>query len=298
MGKFIWSCSGKILRVPIEVLKLPFEKGGCKLPCITRMSKSLILTQLLRLLKSNDLKSVDHLGYWVGEILADFLPGLDNGDHSENLGGYYGYLSSLIVDIKLADYVNQGNWKVITNKKLYSALCQDLPSPKVEAAGNTSLKRAWENLRADCLTSSLREILYLVIHDKLPVRERMFRIGHANDPYCPWCLEFNETLNCDVKHFFCECVRVVRIWEKIMTVMSNLLGTWNMSSDQLIRLNVSFSRCPGAVWLIGAFMEKLWNKREDITVCEDELFGFLRFKFKHGKLGTGSQIDVVLGMLK
>ena len=298
VGKFIWSCSGKILRVPIEVLKLPFEKGGCKLPCITRMSKSLMLTQLLRLLKSNDLKSVDHLGYWVGEILADFLPGFDNGDHSEHLGEYYGYLSSLIVDLKLADHVNKENCKVITNKNLYSALCQDLSLPKVETAGNASLKIAWVNLRADCLNSSLREISYLVIHNKLPVRERMFRIGQANDPYCLWCLELNETLNCDVKHFFCECVRVVRIWEKIMTVMNNLLGTMNMSSDQLIRLNVSFSRCPGAVWLISAFMEKIWNAREDVSVCEDELFGFLRFKFKHRKLGTGSQIDVVSRMLK
>ena len=121
VGRFVWSCSGKILRVPMEVIKLPVDKGGCSLPCVTRMSKSLMLTQMLRLLKSRDSKSINHLGYWVGEILADFLPGIEIGNHGAQLGEYFGYLASLIVDAKLADHINDLNWKIITNKIVYSA---------------------------------------------------------------------------------------------------------------------------------------------------------------------------------
>ena len=75
IGKFIWTASGKILRVKIDELKLPFGGGGCKLTCVSRMSKSLLLTQVLRLLKSNDKKSINYLTYWVGELLDEFLPG-------------------------------------------------------------------------------------------------------------------------------------------------------------------------------------------------------------------------------
>ena len=52
IGKFLWTSSGKVLRVSIDELKNPLEKGGVGLICIKSMSKSLLLSQVLRLLKS------------------------------------------------------------------------------------------------------------------------------------------------------------------------------------------------------------------------------------------------------
>ena len=67
IGRFLWSASGRILRIAFDELKNPPEKGGCGLTCIKSMAQSLLLTQLLRLLKSEDSKSVSHVGYWIGE---------------------------------------------------------------------------------------------------------------------------------------------------------------------------------------------------------------------------------------
>ena len=55
------------------------DKGGLGLFCIDGMCNSLLLSQFLRLLKSNDTKSIAHVSFWIGESLTDFLPGTDNG---------------------------------------------------------------------------------------------------------------------------------------------------------------------------------------------------------------------------
>ena len=52
MGKFIWNASGKVLRVSLDEMRNPPERGGLAVPCILSMSKSLLLSQLLRLLRS------------------------------------------------------------------------------------------------------------------------------------------------------------------------------------------------------------------------------------------------------
>ena len=105
MGKFLWSASGKILRVSIDELKNPLEKGGCDLTCIKSMSNSLLLVQVLRLLRSGDQKSIAHLGYWIGELLGDLLPGVELGEHAEESVAYFDFLASLVVDAKLANKI-------------------------------------------------------------------------------------------------------------------------------------------------------------------------------------------------
>ena len=79
IGQFVWAFSGKIMRVSMEDMKLPTNRGGAQLTCMRRMLKSLLFTQILRLLKSNHEKSISHLGFWLGELLGDFLTGIDVG---------------------------------------------------------------------------------------------------------------------------------------------------------------------------------------------------------------------------
>ena len=116
IGKFLWSASGRILRIAFDELKNPPEKGGCGLTCIKSMAQSLLLTQLLRLLKSEDSKSVSYVGFWIGELLGDFLPGIDGGEHAGGNAEYYDYLATVVVDARIAEQVTVENWKRVTNK--------------------------------------------------------------------------------------------------------------------------------------------------------------------------------------
>ena len=61
--RFIWSSSGHLLKVALEELKLPTNRGGLGLKCIHRMGSSLSLTQTLRLLKYGEFKSKFCLSY-------------------------------------------------------------------------------------------------------------------------------------------------------------------------------------------------------------------------------------------
>ena len=96
----------------------------------------------------------------------------------------------------------------ITNKIIYPGYSEEFPVPNDERDSGGSYKQVWRRLCNPCLTSSAREILYLLVHNKLPVRERFFRIKVEVDPYCEYCLDITGAEICDVDHYFCSCSRV------------------------------------------------------------------------------------------
>ena len=73
LGKFIWHGSGRILRVALDELKNDHLSGGLNMPCLATMSKSLLSSQFLRLLRSGDIKSIAHVDYWMGSLLSDLV---------------------------------------------------------------------------------------------------------------------------------------------------------------------------------------------------------------------------------
>ena len=121
------------------------------------MSKSLLLRQVLRLLKSEDQKSIDHLGYCIGEVLGDLLPGVELGDHTQDSVEYYDYLASLVVDAKVADQVTAVNWKLVSNKSIYLGFSEGFPVPKVEMESGMSYKLVWRSLSNPVCTGTIRE---------------------------------------------------------------------------------------------------------------------------------------------
>ena len=76
MGKFIWSKSGRILRIALEDIKNKKLDGGLQLPCLASMADSLLLSQCVRLINSGDKKALQHLSFWIGDLLGTLIPGL------------------------------------------------------------------------------------------------------------------------------------------------------------------------------------------------------------------------------
>ena len=303
MGKFIWTASGKILRVAMEEMKNPLERGGCGLTCIMSMSKSLLLSQVLRLLKSGDDKSIGHVGFWMGELLGDLLPGIELGEHAEGSVLYFDHIASLIVDAKLSELVSVENWKRVTNRIIYLGFAKDFPIPKVEVESGVSLKQAWRRLGNPVLTSVSREILFLLLHNKLPVRERLFRIRLAVDPYCEHCFGSDGAIICDIEHFFCACSRVVQVWKRLKIMIANLLAVQEAHLSDMDLLNLRLPRNNfnnEVVWLIGNYVGKLWDCliiRSAASLCVDQFFGFLKFKYRVDQLGSRLPLNPIQGLL-
>ena len=109
----------------------------------------------------------------------------------------------------ISEKVNAGTINTLKNKTVYAELTSSFPPPKVVMNSSRDYRTAWRRLHNSVVDCKARDILFLLLHDKLPVKERLFRIGMRNDPYCLKCAgaEVN-----DIVHFFCSCVAVCNTW--------------------------------------------------------------------------------------
>ena len=170
---------------------------------------------------------------------------------------------------------------------------------KLKEAG-ISYKEVWRLLLSPVLTADAKDVLFLVVHNKLPVKERLFRIGLYVDPYCQLCpggvVE-------DLEHFFCACDRVSQVWGWVRRKLIELLGgnSASVSNWELINLFLPASnRKKDVVWLLGSYVAKVWEEvyvRGKTRVRWEVFFGFLKFKYRAAQLGARLPLGVISGLL-
>ena len=126
-----------------------------------------------------------------------------------------------------------------------------------------------------------RDTLFLLIHNKLPVLERLFRIRLRNDPYCLSC-EGAELA--DVEHYFCSCVKVGSIWPWVRRkVVEFARCSQNISDWDILNLFVPDSELDLEVtWLISSYVIFIWENIfvRNAEVKFEQFFGYLSFKYK------------------
>ena len=129
----------------------------------------------------------------------------------------------------------------------------------------------------------VQETSFLLVHDKLPVKERIYKIGLAKDPYCDFC---DAAVFEDTQHYFARCGQVNTLWRWVRTVLHLILGARAdlITDKELLNFSWASSRSDReVVWLISWFIWYRWSKYEingSNTVNEREFFGFMRFKYK------------------
>ena len=261
MGRFIWK--GCLLRVAIAEIKNKTQRGGLNHVCLQAMCKSLLLSQLLRLLKSSDSKTIAHIAYWIGDTLVDLDPDLDSGPHPLSVPDYFGILESLVVFGRISNMIGAGIWKQVTNKMLYHVEAQNFQATKVETDTGVlnGYSAAWVRINLHLLRSVEKETLFLLVHNKLPLRERIFRIGLAADPYCVHC---DDAIICDAEHFFCSCSRVEEVWQPLKHIILRMVGIGNVSNSDLIKfLYPSCNQENEVIWLVANYIFKVWDLRHN-----------------------------------
>ena len=86
----------------------------------------------------------------------------------------------------------------------------------------------WARLHGPVVCVRARDVMFLLLHDKLPVVERLFRIRVRNDPYCQSCVGAEIA---DVEHFFCLCEKVRRVWVWVRNEVMKHVGQQQDASD-------------------------------------------------------------------
>ena len=140
---------------------------------------------------------------------------------------------------------------------------------------------AWKRLHSTVVDFEARDVMFLLLHNKLPVKERLFRIRLKPDPYCLTCAQAEIS---DIIHFFCNCDAegITWSWLKRQVVRLGQMGQ-NVTDWDIINLLFPKSRLGREIsWLISTYVLYVWEtvhiKKKEVKL--DKFFGFLTFKFK------------------
>ena len=142
-----------------------------------------------------------------------------------------------------------------------------------------SMDLVWSRIKTLELNMKVQETSFLLVHDKLPVKERIFRIGLAKDPYCDFC---DAAVFEDTQHYFARCGQVDTHWRWVRTVLYLILGAKAglITDKELLNFSWASNKCDReVVWLISWFVWFRWSNGSS-AVNERELFGFMRFKYR------------------
>ena len=164
---------------------------------------------------------------------------------------YYAKLGDCLAALMVSEKLSASSLSTLTNKMIYCDL-SSFPVPKIVAAA-VDYEPVWKRLHSQVVGPEVRDILFLLIHNKLPVPERLFRIGLKQDPYCQYC-EGAEVP--DLEHFFCSCVRIRQSWSSMRMRILGLCDQGLMSSNwELVNLFLPSTQSEQEiVWLIGNFV--------------------------------------------
>ena len=107
------------------------------------------------------------------------------------------------------EVVRADNWKLIPSKEVYKFYIGLLPQVRIAADSGLDYIPVWRRLGSDVFDPVVKDVLLLLIHNKLPTAERLGRIGVADSRVCKVC---PGGIVEDVVHYFCECSRVESAW--------------------------------------------------------------------------------------
>ena len=261
------------------------------LPCLASMADSLLFSQLCRLIRSGDKKTLGHAFYWLGDLLQNLAPDINLGQRrAPETPDYYAYLANLVAEMMISEKVTAGTIRNLSNKKVYAEMTSTFPPPKVVMESDKDYSLAWKRLHSPVMDGKARDVLFLLLHNKLPVKERLFRIGLKHDPYCIKCAGAEIH---DIVHFFCTCESVSNTWSWLKSKVMRL-GHMGASVDDWDLVNLLYlksSHDAEIVWMISYYVLYVWEtvhvkKRE---VKRDKFFGYLTFKYKMHQMTSPDQ---------
>ena len=147
IGRFIWSGHG-IIRISLHDLKLKKLFGGLGLTCIDSMNRALLCSQCIRLLKRGDKKSIMHIDFWMGSLLANVVPSMGTVVSDMNPPEYFSFLGDCLATLMVSDVLNTSSIRVLTNRVIYSNILK-LAEPKiVQDNPDFNYMKVWERIQS------------------------------------------------------------------------------------------------------------------------------------------------------
>ena len=255
MVRFLWI--GKLEKLKIDEIKNPVLSGGLNLPCIISRADSLFLSQTCRLLSVADSKQYIHLKYWLGLYVRDIFPDMGHGPHAEIMSPYFQHMRSLLTGGVILGDIDVGKLKLVTAKDLYKGFTTTFPPPKVIFKYDVEWLQVWMRLQCPVLDIMGREILFMIIHNIVANKDRVFKFNMTASPNCSICGVLQDNV-----HLFCECVNVREAWFWLRQRLLGLLPQDSGQTSNFEFINLMFPSSmmdSEVVWMLGVYVQLVWN---------------------------------------
>ena len=254
--RFLWR--GKLEKLSLQEIYNSPDEGGLGMVDIRTKSESLFIKQFCRILDEEGGRGRKHVKYWIGMYLGGYIPDLRPGPHSERVPPYYQHFRKLLEYAIIEELVNPEELEKVKVKELYKGMTETLPPPKVVYKYNLPWDDVWRRINHPVLDVERKELMFLLVNNVLPTRERLLRMGMRQDALC----EEGDGVE-DREHLFCTCRRVQVAWAWMKRKIINIYPLNGALSDlELLNLVIAGGIELELVWFITNYIFYVWNQRE------------------------------------
>ena len=261
MYRFLWI--GKLEKLKLDEIKNPSSAGGLNLPCVISKDDCLFLSQTCRMLAQTNSKQYKHIKYWIGLYAREYFPDMADGPHAEIISPHFKHMKELLIAGIVVGDVDVERLRKTTAKSLYSSFTSTFPPPKIVYKYEVDWSRVWMRLQSPMLEPRAREILFMIINNIIPNRDRLFNKFHmVPDSTCVHCRVLQDNV-----HLFCECQLLRESWfwirQRLLIMFPATYG--KTSNFEFLHLMFeSYVLDDEAVWILGIWVQLVWN----IVVCK------------------------------
>lgn len=259
---FLWG--SKWERLSRGVMRKPKSKGGKGVPDLLLFLGSRYATLHLTYATapSRDNKTAAMARFWMGSYLRTlkFLPTDLRAPVSFKLPMAYEFIQRFLKDFNL----EQEELEVLTNHRSLLSLVQERePVSPVRGLAIGRPSEVWRNVNHPALPNRLRDLLWMVAHEVLPVRAVMHSRGMSPTATCP-------RPGCgapeSVRHLLWECSAAIDLWAMAGSLQFPYLPAGEVLDAQLVLYGVSRRKKTAKefsnLWLtFAAIKDAIWTSR-------------------------------------
>ena len=170
---------------------------------------------------------------------------------------YFQHMKSLLTGAVILGDIEVNKLRLVTAKNLYLGFTSTFPPPKVVFKFDVNWGQVWTRLQNPVLDIMGREILFLIVHNIVANKDRVFKFNMTASPNCAICGVLQDNV-----HLFCECLNVREAWFWMRQRLLSLLPQEGGQTSNFEFLNLMFTPSvmdSEAVWLIGIYVQQVWD---------------------------------------
>uniref|UniRef100_W5MPE4 Reverse transcriptase domain-containing protein n=1 Tax=Lepisosteus oculatus TaxID=7918 RepID=W5MPE4_LEPOC len=217
---FIWSNKNEYIRRVDMYRKI--EEGGRDVPNIPLKLDAIFVSCLCRALKTDVMhKSQYFVRLWFSWTMPRLRPISNTGPKADVTPWYYNHAGKWLKNHP----EGKDEIFVIQQKALYNLVNEQ---PGMALIGKK--KENWIRVQPKELDYSYKDLNWLCVWNRLPVREVMFRHKLTKTKHCPYS-ECEETET--IKHVFWECVTAKQVWDKCQQFLTCIQPGFLLTSEKV-----------------------------------------------------------------